>query len=149
MDDSAPLNEALNQRWEIKVVPMSWGPFWKFLWSGWGLPQAQLILWRVLNHGYFTNHWGAIWGVTPDFCPICKLLGESTQDLFFDYEKFNQCWDLIDGCLRNTPLLSLVHGNLLQVLTKVVSRQRHCPTQLILLAEIIHTTWVECNQVAR
>lgn len=68
---------------------IAWSHVWKSLWQGWGIPRAWLIAWRVLNHLYYTNAHGSLWGVTPDVCPTCNHLGETIQHMFFNCDLVN------------------------------------------------------------
>lgn len=54
---------------------------------------------------------------------MCKRSGESIKHLFFECEKVDLRWGLLDVCLRHTPLLYLVQDNLLSTFRKVVNRQ--------------------------
>lgn len=37
-----------NRRWGLNYTDNEWTKFWKKIWSGWGIPRAKFICWRVL-----------------------------------------------------------------------------------------------------
>lgn len=63
----------LNRRWRVNFDAKNWIRFWKKLWGLLTVYKDKVILWHVLNHGFF-HHWRAmIWGVRTSICPSCNL----------------------------------------------------------------------------
>lgn len=101
MSIEPPLIEALNCRWSRPDRLITWNHVWKSLWVEWGL--ARLIVWRILNHAYFSNSRGARWGVTPNICPVCRSLRENMNHMFFECDQVN----LGGGWLRHWFIIHL------------------------------------------
>lgn len=58
----------LNRRWgQLKTAPQ-WEILSKHLWKGWTFPKVRFFLWRLLQHGFFTNGRAHKWGVSDGMC---------------------------------------------------------------------------------
>lgn len=120
---------------------------WKRLWGGWGHPRARLMIWRIINHGYFTNAHGLKWRKCKDKCPAYEGNGESISHLFRDCVEVDLQWSTLEQMSWNKMLdFSLTNG-LIVLLLKFISRQKRCPTLLLFIFKILQCTWVERNQV--
>lgn len=75
---------------------------------GWGLPKSQLIIWRIIQYGYYTNSRGAKWGAIANVCLTCHAPRENwiSSISSLDVMRFN-----LDGTLwmlwSITPLCNL------------------------------------------
>lgn len=75
IDNTAPLTESLNRHWATLGRKNTWQPSWKAMWAGWSLARAWLIIWRVLQHAYYTNARGEIWGLHKMRVPLVIFRG--------------------------------------------------------------------------
>lgn len=66
---------------------------WRFLWSGGGMPRSRLIIWRIIQHGYYINLWGAKWDATANVCPAYAAPGENTTHVLWLREYTTQMGD--------------------------------------------------------
>jgi hypothetical protein len=104
----ATLNFAqLNARWTLNWISAAWAKLWQNLWKGSGHPWSQLVLWRVLQHSFYTNSRGALWGVSLPECPRCHLHKESIVHVFFLCQEVRLRWSSILSLLAG---LSVTFG---------------------------------------
>lgn len=124
----------------------SWHSRWRKLWSGLCHQRTSFVLWCLFNHGFYTNQRGVLWGVDPK-CPVCKVVDESTEHLFSECPRVLSCWNRFCTTTRGSIFDLDRCFNLKESICMAVSRQRHYPTFIILVAEIISSTWLKCNSV--
>lgn len=144
-----PKFSQINTRWDTLCLDGDWTKFWKTTWSGWGLLHSRLIIWRILQHGYFTNVCEAWWDVYTNECPCCQQPGKSITHLFYNWDRLHTRRAILVGITKGTKLESMYEDTLLGSIKQAVRRQWRNPTQLILIAEIFHATWTELSMAAR
>lgn len=130
----------LNKRWSLSCTKEEWARFWRQVWSGWGLHHARLICWGILQHGFFTCARGVCWTVCQDICPQCQQSGKTISHLFFECPKIQHRWAMFEGLTWNSAMQPLVADSLFEMVNVAIRRQKHCPTKIILLTEVLHVT---------
>lgn len=121
----------LNQHWGCSFSPSQWQKYWRKLWTCRGHPGARLLIWRVIQHGYYTNARGAVWTVCTNICPICLWDGENTQHLFFECPRLASRWDELLQIIAHTCLDFCMGNSLFQKITTIIQWHRCSPIILI------------------
>lgn len=133
----------LNQRWSTMYITLQRQVFWRKLWTRQGHPCSRLLMWRVLQHGYYTNVQGGIWLMCADICPLCLQDGETTIHLSSHVGAL-----LHGGHDFGKPqwivLIYLQEQHFFKIL--LLQLQHFCsPTLLILMAHFQHSLWEDQN----
>jgi hypothetical protein len=137
--------EQHNRRWGCRWNHQGWLSFWKMVWLGFGHNRTKFIVWRLLHHGFYTNSRGALWKVCEETCPVCLGNAESTFHMFFLCPEVKQRWSTLLTLLSTTSMdFGPIHTPLDLLLAGVLTH-RQTPTRLIVIAEVIWTTWLERN----
>lgn len=108
-------------------------------------PQARLLIWRVLQHGYYTNSRGEVWMMCANICPTCLRGGKDTIHLFFSCPRLAPRWAQFLQYTTSTALNLGFRTFLFQLLIRAIQRHQRSPTPLIVLAEFLHSISLDCN----
>jgi hypothetical protein len=143
---STPSISQLNTRWAVNWNAEQWQRLWRQLWSGWAHPRTKFLLRRLIQYGFFTQSRGAIWKVCTAQCPICCTSNETMFHLFFHcsfvYNRWRQIFHLLQGTSLN---FDSVHTPL-QLVHCAIQSQKQSPVRMIVLAEVLWTSWCERNR---
>jgi hypothetical protein len=115
------------------------------VWQGWGHNSSRFIIWRLLQHRFYTNSRGAVWKVCKAVCPVCLGPAESTLHLFFLCPEVQQQWSTLLSLLSTTLMDFGQICTPLDLLLAGVLTHGKAPTRLIIIAEVVWTTWLERN----
>ena len=131
----------LNRRWGCTLTGQEWSKLWGCLWAPGAHARTKFVIWRLLQHGFFTNVRGAIWKVCEALCPICGQTGETIAHLFFECEEVKQRWVKAIRLLRATSMSLGRVNSAFQIIEAAVKRHPQNPSILILLEEMVCSAW--------
>jgi hypothetical protein len=100
------------------------------------------VIWRVVNHGFFTYSRGALWGKCSAKCHNCSE-AQTTAHMFFDCHYVQDRWRQLFQLFSNTSLSFGRPHAAFDVIQTAVQAHSKNPVLLILAAETIWTTWTE------
>lgn len=135
-----------NRRWEIHEFSLVWLVRCRKIWIGFTHPCSRFIIWRLLSYAYYSNSWGALWGVNPT-CPICLVSPETPNHLFFECWCTRNRWARIQVATKGTRFDFSNCFTLLEMTSTTIARQRCCPALFLIFVETIHLIWTKCNSV--
>lgn len=135
-----------NRRWELCEPNQVWSMCCRKIWTGFTHPCSRFIVWRLLNHTYYCNSWGALWGVNPT-CPVCLVIGEIPIHLFFECRWTKNRWAKIQATTKGTRFDHSHCFTLLEMASTTIAWQRQCPALFFIFVETIHLVWCEQNGV--
>lgn len=128
----------LNCRWRVNFDVGNWIRFWKKLWGSPTMYKDKVILWHVLNHGYFHQKRAMIWRVHNGICPCCNLQPKTIEHLFFGCKNLKCRWATIAILLsRNSLAQVFYHGSLWSIIHARVMRARRSPVWLLVIVEMV------------
>jgi hypothetical protein len=107
--------------------------------------RTKFLIWRLIQHGFFTASWGALWGVCDAVCPLCNLHDESTQHLFFVCPNVHQRWVTLIQLLDRTSCSFGQVQSPMDIICAAVKFQARSPSRLILVAEMLWAFWTDSN----
>jgi hypothetical protein len=136
----------LNARWGINWTGLQWSKLWRKLWTGWGHPGTKLLLWLLLHYGFFTKSRGALWKACTATCPMCTQASEMIIHLFFNCQFVATRWRSILNTLSTTDLNFNHAQHPFHLILLAIQKQKCSPTRILLLAEILWTTWCKRNR---
>lgn len=82
----------INRRWNWIGAQENWKAYWKKLWRGWALATSRMLIWRIVQHGFATNHKAKKWNVNDGACPRCDLHQETINHLFLIQCSISKNW---------------------------------------------------------
>jgi hypothetical protein len=135
----------LNRRWGCAFSEQDWKQFWNQLWNGKTHSRTKFVIWRLMKTGFFTNTRGALWGVSTETCPVCGVAPETTAHLFFECSEVKRRWVKAIKIIRRSQMAFGRVDNAFEVIAVAVKKHLYNPALLVLVAEIVWTTWVERN----
>lgn len=65
------LQDTLNTGWNTQSTREQWDAKFNKLWSGWLHPRSRLVLWCIIQNGYFCSVKGLQWKKSDGMCPFC------------------------------------------------------------------------------
>lgn len=94
--------EQVNRRWLISYSPNTWVWLWKKLWRRKIFHQDKIVIWRLLDHGFFTHRHAEVWGFNFGLCPCCSNVVETINHLFHGCTNICCSWDTLGMHLVGT-----------------------------------------------
>lgn len=90
---------------------------------------------------------GAVWTVCANICLVCLLDRETTNHLFYTCSRLSTRWQQFLQLTTSTAFDLCQGCSLVDML--LTSIQRHCcsPGTLLLLAEFLHSKWLDRNHL--
>jgi hypothetical protein len=88
MKQAEPNFHEWNRRWGGVDSLTDWLKRWRKLWTSLCHLRARLMVWRVLQEGFYNNVRGHIWKKCNKRCPLCKRGEETTKNFM---KKSNVC----------------------------------------------------------
>lgn len=138
----------LNRRWHNNLTRGKWVSIWKKVWGSMTFHHDRVVIWRVLQHGFFTNKRALIWKVNEGNCPLCHIHTETTEHLFFECWYVRRRWAAIVVRLMGTRLATIfMKGSLGEILYEGIMRAQRSPIILVIIVEMLVGTWRERNSV--
>lgn len=110
--------------------------------------RDKILIWRVLNHGFFHDRRAMIWGVHTSLCPCYNLHQESIEHLFYSCFNLHRRWATIAVHLSGSHLGTIFcKDSLWSIIHAGVLRSRRSPVPLVIILEMLQCTWRERNDV--
>lgn len=126
-----------------------WVWMWKKLWSSLTFHRDWVLIWRILNHGFYHNRRGLIWGMSDSLCPYCHSHTESIEHLFFECCYVRRRWAGIVVWLMGSWLApTSMKGSLGKILYSGIKRAQRNPVTLVIIVEMLASICRERNLVA-
>ena len=138
----------LNRRWGCVQSRADWNQFWNNLWQGKTHPRTKFVVWQLMQHGYYTNTRGAVWGVCREVCPVCEIAPETTAHLFFECAEVKHRWIKAIRLLRASKMSFGRVNSAFDIVSVAVCKHVTNPALLVLMEELVWCTWVERNKRA-
>lgn len=139
--------EQLNRRWDVNFFANTWICLWKKLHGYRTLHQDKIVLWQILNHGFFTYRCAQTWGVNLDACPCCNNQIEMTSHLFFECRNLRRKWATIAVTLVGTGLeVCFTLNSLWEIIKGSIVRACCSPIPIIIVVEMLNNIWRERNR---
>jgi hypothetical protein len=108
-------------------------------------PRTNFLIWRLLQFGFYTLSWGVLWRVSTAECLMCSQADESLLHLFFCCNFVWLRWREILDLFSSTNLSFGSVRTPLKLLAGAIQTQKQSPTRLIILAEVLWSSWREQN----
>lgn len=135
-----------NQRWHAIDNTMTWNTRCRKLWMSLIHIRLRFIIWGLLNHQFYCNQRGRLWGIDPE-CLVCEDALESIEHLFYNCHQVKHRWEKLRSDTKGTTMDFGGCLSLRDIMLLTIAHQRRCPTLFLLIAETITLIWTERNAV--
>ena len=133
-------SDQLDRRWQTSLGDSGWSQVWKRLWCGWAPTRTWISIWRLLHRVYYSNSKGLVWGVSPGNCPLCGLLTEDLDYMYFSCRGMVKRWENVGKLLMGSSLALPRNGSLWLLVHFAVMKVRRSPTILMIIDEVLQTS---------
>lgn len=121
---------------------------WKKVRGSQTFHHDRIIIWRVLNHRFFTNKGARLWGVNDGVCPRCKAHEETMEHMFFQCNSVHRRWATIAVWLMGSRLApNFAKQSLREILYTGITRAQRNLVPLVIIVEMLASIWREHNFV--
>lgn len=124
---------------------LAWRVHWCKLWLGNCHQRNRFIFSRLLNHGYYTNLRGLLWGIHPK-CPVCSE-PKLTDHMMFSCNRVAVRWEAVRLVANGTKFDFTHYNSFMNILCLTINCQRRCLGLFILVVEIISINCLKRNVV--
>lgn len=139
----------LNRRWRVNLTAEQWVSIWKRLCSSLTLHKDWILIWQVLNHGFFHNKRARTWGMNDGICPCCHNQVETIEHMFFECRFVRRRWATIAVCLMGSRLAPpFTKGTLGEIIYARIWQAKRNPVPLVIIVEMVASIWRERNTIS-
>lgn len=82
----------LNRRWRTNLIATKWVRIWKKVWGSFTFYRDRVLIWRVLNLGFFHNRRAKIWGMSTGLSLHCHTHIETLEHMIFECRTIRRRW---------------------------------------------------------